>query len=78
MRDKLVNMRDLNDKNEIIKQLSEDYNSFTGKRADTNSTVRFVFKTDPIEKPEEVKEYKPVEKKAPSFIEWITGFFHRD
>ncbi len=78
MREKLVNMRDLNDKNEIIKQLSEDYNSFTGKRADTNSTVRFVFKTDPIEKPEEVKEYKPVEKKAPSFLEWITGFFHRD
>ncbi len=78
MRDKLVNMRDLNDKNEIIKQLSEEYNSFTGKGNKIDSSVRFVFKTDPIEKPEEVKEYKPVEEKAPSFLEWIGGFFHKN
>ncbi len=71
----LEQLKALDDRKIALEAMSEAYTSFAGDDSNINSQVRFVLKTDPIEKPEVEKVYEaPVEKK-PSFVEWVGSLF---
>ncbi len=72
----LEQLKALDDRKTALEAMSEAYTSFAGDDSDINSQVRFVLKTDPIEKPEVEKVYEAPVEKRPSFVEWVGSMFH--
>ncbi len=71
----LEQLKALDDRKTALETMSEAYTSFAGDDSDINSQVRFVLKTDPIEKPEVEKVYEAPIEKRPSFFEWVGSLF---
>ncbi len=71
----LEQLKLLDERKTALIDLSENYTNFMGKPADMPSQVRFVMKTDPIEKPREKQTYQAPQKAEPSFFEWLAGLF---
>ncbi len=63
-------------KDELVK-LSDDYNIFTDAGDNMTSNVKFVFKTDEIEKPEVKEEVIVIEKDKPNFFKWCIDKFKK-
>lgn len=76
-KEKIDDLKNSLDTKDIIVELSENYDSFSGKIANMDSEVNFVMKTDEIEAPEEDKKppVKVEEKKG--LFEWIKGLFQK-
>ncbi len=71
----LEQLKLLDERKTALIDLSENYTNFTGKLSDMPSQVRFVMKTDPIEKVQEEQTYQAPQKAEPSFFEWLGGLF---
>ncbi len=72
----LEQLKALDDRKAALEKMSEAYTSFAGGASDMDSQVRFVLKTDPIEKPEVEKVYQPPVEEKPSFLKWVGSLFN--
>lgn len=65
-------------KDELVK-ISKEYDSFSGKDKEMDGSVKFVMKTEGIDKVEEAKEIDVPEEKQreKSFIQWLKDKFKR-
>lgn len=85
LKNKVDEVKDLIEIKDKLVESTEDYTSFTGKPEDCESSVKFVMKTDKIEKTKVDKtvktENKPSEEKV-GFFKKISNFFkdlfHKD
>lgn len=76
-KEKIDDLKNSLDTKDIIVELSENYDSFSGKIANMDSEVNFVMKTDEIDAPEEDKK-PPVEvEEKKGLFEWIKGLFQK-
>ena len=75
--DKLEDLKDLLDRKDAIIDLSNSYDTFSGKQENMDSKVTFVMKTDEIKVEEKKIVYEEEKEEKKSFIKWVKNIFNR-